>query len=185
LHAVVLPTRFSPVYGMVHLDIRSHCHLLDASQCTPLPVSILLPPTLIPLPACCGHGSATCYTAPAFHRQLSSQQLPSSPSTNTQLTNTFLALQMRHARLRTLPSACTTSGANSIPNLSLVSHLDTDIKYPRVTYMCCTANTTLFANRPSRSTRPPNDSSTSSGAISGSRSKQFWMTGNNACSTAR
>jgi hypothetical protein len=150
----------------------------------PSPRVHLAPPTLIPLPACCGHGWATCYTVPTSRRQLSSQRLPSSPFT-TQLTNTFLALQMRHARLRTLPSACTTSGANSTPNLPLVSHLDTDIKYSRDTYMFCTANTTLFANRPSRSTSPPNDSSTSSGAISGSRSKQFWMTGNNACSTAR
>jgi hypothetical protein len=32
-------------------------------------------------------------------------------------TRIFFALQMRHARFRTLPSAWTTSGANSIPNL--------------------------------------------------------------------
>jgi hypothetical protein len=92
----------------------------------------LAPPILIPLPACCGHGSVTCYTAPTSHRQLPSRRLPSS----VQLTNTFLALQMRHARLRTLPSACTTSGANSMPNLSLVSHLDTDIKYAREQLTC-------------------------------------------------
>lgn len=34
-------------------------------------------------------------------------------------TRTFFALQMRHARLRTVPSASTTSGANSMPNLFL------------------------------------------------------------------
>ena len=32
-------------------------------------------------------------------------------------TSTFFALQIRHARFRTLPSARTTSGANSMPNL--------------------------------------------------------------------
>lgn len=31
--------------------------------------------------------------------------------------STFFALQILHAKLRTLPSACTTSGANSIPNI--------------------------------------------------------------------
>lgn len=31
--------------------------------------------------------------------------------------STFFALQIRHARFRTLPSACTTSGANSMPNI--------------------------------------------------------------------
>jgi hypothetical protein len=36
-------------------------------------------------------------------------------------TKIFFALQMRHARFRTLPSACTTSGANSIPNLRVIS----------------------------------------------------------------
>jgi hypothetical protein len=31
--------------------------------------------------------------------------------------STFFALQIRHARFRTLPSARTTSGANSMPNI--------------------------------------------------------------------
>lgn len=117
-------------------------------------------PTLIPLPACCGHGWATCYTVPTSRRQLSSQRLPSSPFT-TQLTNTFLALQMRHARLRTLPSACTTSGANSMPNLPLVSHLDTDIKYAREKLTCSapqiqpSLRTVLRAPQALQTTHPP------------------------------
>ena len=37
------------------------------------------------------------------------------------ITRTFLALHTLHARLRTLPSACTTSAANSIPNLVTIS----------------------------------------------------------------
>ena len=39
------------------------------------------------------------------------------------LTKTFFALQMRQARFLTVPSACTTSGANSIPNLAIISPL--------------------------------------------------------------
>jgi len=38
------------------------------------------------------------------------------------LTKTFFALQTLHARFRTVPSACTTSGANSIPNLCSGQH---------------------------------------------------------------
>jgi hypothetical protein len=37
------------------------------------------------------------------------------------LTKIFFALQIRHARFLVFPSARTTSGANSIPNLGIVS----------------------------------------------------------------
>lgn len=39
------------------------------------------------------------------------------------LTRTFFALQIRQARFCTFPSAWTTSGANSIPNLVVISAL--------------------------------------------------------------
>ena len=80
--------------------------------------------------------------------------------------NTFFALQIRHAIFLTVPSACTTSGAKSIPNILL------------------TAYTTRFAYFPSRSSVGPKCSSTLRGATSGSRSKQFCTTGRRPDSTA-
>lgn len=42
-------------------------------------------------------------------------------------TKTFFALHIRHARFLTFPSACTTSGASSMPNLQDVSGLLTGL----------------------------------------------------------
>lgn len=52
---------------------------------------------------------------------VSDSEISRERKTKQERTKTFFALQIRHARFLTLPSACTTSGANSIPNLGAIS----------------------------------------------------------------
>jgi hypothetical protein len=174
-----LPTRFSLIYTSTAVQTtasqRRSIHPIPHRDHRPDPS------TLIPLSACCVHGWQTCYTVPEYSCQ------PFSPTITSIVTHQhFLGVadaprQIAHiaVSLHHLGRKLNAEPVSSQP--SVHGHR----VGPRTTYMFCTANTTLFANRPSRSTSPPNDSSTASGAISGSRSKQFRITGKSACSTAR
>jgi hypothetical protein len=106
--------------NLMHMTFVFHSHDMRLKH------DILIRRRRIP-PATCGHAKRRLI--------MDNQQQPRTPIQTRPLTRIFFALHIRHAKFLTLPSACTTSGANSMPNLITSVSPHTYINVDRVTHI--------------------------------------------------